>query len=36
MDWNTGMEDEVMEMEWMDYELKEHADLSKLMEQLEL
>ena len=36
MDWNTGMEDEVMEMEWMEYELKEHADLSKLMEQLEL
>ena len=24
MDWNTGMKDEVLEMEWMDYEQKEH------------
>jgi hypothetical protein len=36
MDWNTVVEDKNMEMEWMEYEQKEHEELSKFMEQLEL
>ena len=28
--------DEYMEMEWMEFEQKEHDELTKLMEQLEL
>ena len=36
MDWNTVVVDEVMEMEWMEFEQKEHEELTRLMEQLEL
>ena len=34
MEWNT--EDDVMEVDWLEEETKEHAFLTVLMEQLEL
>ena len=36
MDWNTVGEAEYMEMEWMEFEQKEHKEMTKLLEQSEL
>ena len=30
MDWNTAVEDEIMEMEWMEFEQKEYEELTRL------
>ena len=30
MDWNTVVEDEIMEMEWMEFEQKEYEELTRL------
>ena len=36
MVWNNVGEDKIMAMDWMEFQQKEHEELAKMMEQLEL